>query len=62
MKENKPCHREVGDCIEGHSIYVVCQKPSVWTLIRKSGQHRGWECTARKGAKAKLLKKYTNIK
>ena len=57
----KECQQDPGDCIEGHSIHIQCQKPQKnWTMFRKSGQHRGWQCKARKDAKATLLKKYVN--
>jgi len=62
VKTERQCQQEQGDCIEGHSIYIQCQKPQKnWTLFQKSGQHKGWLCTARKDAKAILLKKYVNV-
>lgn len=65
MKPEKPkrkCGRDVGACVEGDSIYVECRKPGKWTLLRRTGQHQGHACKARKHAKATLLRSYTNIK
>lgn len=58
----KNCMQKPDDCIEGDSIYVQCQKPGPWRLIRKSTQHRGQNCTARKDAKAIILRSYKNVK
>lgn len=62
MKKKTPCYRKEGDCVEGDSIYVQCQSPGNWRLFRKSEQHRGWTSKAKKGAKAILLKSFTNVK
>jgi len=61
-KSKKKCGRDVWDCIEGDSIYVECRKPGKWTKFRRTGQHQGHSCTAKKDAKATLLRFYTNIK
>lgn len=55
-------HRTVGDSIVGDHIYVQCMKPGDWCLFQKSGQHKGSCCIAKKDAKAKIEKAYTNIK
>jgi len=60
--EPKPCLRDLGDCIEGDSIYVECRKKGKWKLFRMSGQDKGVKCTAKKNAKAIILREYTNIK
>jgi len=61
MKKKKECYRNVGDCIEGHSIRVESQKQSRWKLFQKSKQHRAKRCVIKKDAKATILKSYTNI-
>jgi len=58
----KNCLRNIGDCIEGDILYIECQDPEKWKIFRKSGQHRGHKCKAKKGAKAIILRSYTNIK
>jgi hypothetical protein len=55
-------YRNEGDSIAGDQIYVVCMKPDQWKLIQRSGQHKGSCCVAKKDAKARILKAYTNIK
>jgi len=62
MSKPKDCYRDEGDCIEGDSIYIQCQDPQQWKLFRKSGQHRGRKCKAKKDAKAIILRSYTNIR
>ncbi len=58
----KNCLRNTNDCIVGDSIYIVCRKSEKWKLVSKSHQHKGSCCTARKDAKAVILKSYINIK
>ena len=59
----KNCLQNKNDCIAGDTIYIECQKPNKkWTLITKSNQHKGSSCTARRDAKAVILKSYTNVK
>jgi phage protein U len=55
-------YRQEGDSIAGDQIRVSCMKPEQWILFQKSGQHKGSYCIAKKDAKAKILKAYTNIK
>jgi hypothetical protein len=46
-------HREIVDpgvAIRGDRIIVMCQKHGPWHMTTKSGQHRGWYCTAEKDA------------
>jgi hypothetical protein len=62
QKTFKNCLRNANDCIVGDSIYIVCQKPQNWALITKSSQHKGQCCTAKKDAKAIILRSYTNVK
>ncbi|RLB35555.1 MAG: hypothetical protein DRH20_10905 [Deltaproteobacteria bacterium] len=57
----KNCSRKPYDCIEGDHIYIQCNAPGKWKVFRKSGQHKGQACDAKKDAKAILLKSYTNI-
>jgi len=58
----KKCYRNVGDCIEGDSIRVECQKPGKkWKLFQKSNQHRGMRCVVKKDAKAIIIKQYKNL-
>ncbi|MBW2651227.1 MAG: hypothetical protein JRC66_09570 [Deltaproteobacteria bacterium] len=51
MKKDKIRTNE-GDGIAGDHIYVTCQKPGKWNMIKKSRQHRGWGYNAKKDAKA----------
>jgi hypothetical protein len=60
--EFKNCRRKPNDCIEGDQIYIQCQQPGKWQLFKKSEQHRGHKCKAKKDAKAIILRSYTNIK
>jgi hypothetical protein len=55
------CSQDVDDCIAGDSLYIECMKPGQWNLIKKSNRHKGSACTAKKDAKAIILKKYTNL-
>lgn len=55
-------YRQQDDSIAGDQIFVRCMKPEQWRLFQKSGQHKGSCCVAKKDAKAKILKAYTNIK
>lgn len=58
----KNCQRNAKDCIVGDTIYIECRKPGSWNLFQMSGQHRGSCCSAKKNAKAIILKTYTNIR
>ena len=60
MTRNK-VHTEKGDSIAGDHIRVTCRKKGAWTEIRKSGQHNGHQCEAKKDAKAEIVKAYTNV-
>ena len=55
------CYRNVGDSVAGDLIRVECRKPGDWKLYRRTGQHQGHFYTAKKDAKATILKSYTNI-
>jgi len=62
MKNKKNCCRNVGDCIEGDSIRIECQKPDKqWRLFQKSKQHRAMRCIVKKDAKATIIKSYKNL-
>ena len=61
-KTKAKCYRNVGDSVAGDQIRVECRKPGDWNLFKMSGQHNGWKCTAKKNAKATVLRSYTNIK
>jgi hypothetical protein len=60
-ENEKPCLREVNDCIEGDSIFIECRTPGDWKLFNMSGNHKGSCCVIKKNAKARIQKKYTNI-
>lgn len=63
MTQNKakPCLREPDDCVQGDRLHIQCRKPGKWKLFQMSGDHKGKRCKVEKNAKAKVLKKYTNI-
>ncbi|KKK78154.1 hypothetical protein LCGC14_2846390 [marine sediment metagenome] len=58
----KNCRRAEEDCIAGDQLLIVCMKPKDWQLDRITKSHRGKYCIARKNAKAKVLRSYTNVK
>jgi len=58
----KNCRRTEEDCIEGDQLLIVCRDPKDWRLDRITKSHKGQYCIARKNAKAKVLRSYTNIR
>jgi len=59
---DKPCRRELDDCIEGDQILIECRTYGKWDLFQKSGNHKGSRCIIKKNASARILKPFTNVK